>query len=158
VIPALVLAMATAQGREKSWYGEVCASLAFAGLSVPVAMAAGGSLRTALTIAVPFAVLFITSTLAVRTVILRIRGGGNSGALMATRRATVIAAGAGAAGLASLTAGEVLPSAAFAAAVPGLLAAFAIAARPPHPTRLRAIGWTLVALSVLTGAIVLVTV
>jgi len=158
LIPALVLAAATAQGREKSWYGEVSAALAFAGLAVPVAMASGGSLRTAATIAVPFALLFIASTLAVRTVILRVRGGGDAGTMTATRWGAFAVASVGAGVLASLTAGEVLPPSALAAAAPGLVTAFVIAARPPHPNRLRTIGWTLVALSVLTGLIVVVTV
>jgi hypothetical protein len=36
--------------------------------------------------------------------------------------------------------------------------AVVIAARPPQPARLRTIGWTLVAVSVLTAAIVIATV
>jgi len=38
------------------------------------------------------------------------------------------------------------------------LTALAIAARPPQPTRLRAIGWTLVAVSVLTAVIIVAAV
>ena len=68
--PAVLLGVATALGREKSW-GEVAAALTFAGLAVPIAMAGGASLAIGIAVAAPFALLFVTSTLAVRTVILR---------------------------------------------------------------------------------------
>jgi len=145
------------RGREKSWYGEVAAALAFAGLAVPIAMAGGDSLATAIAVAIPFAVLFVTSTLSVRTVILRVRGGGDPKAMMATRRTVFAVTAVSTTCLAWLTASGVLPVATMAAAVPGLLTAVVIAARPPHPAHLRTIGWTLVAVSVLTAAIVIAT-
>jgi hypothetical protein len=156
-LPAAGLAAATMRGREKSWWGEVTAALAFAGLSVPVSMAAGASLRTAATVALPFALLFITSTLAVRVVILRVRGGGNPHAMRATRRAAFAVTALGAAGLGWIVAAGALPAAALVAASPGLLTALALAVRPPQPARLRTIGWTLVTVSVLTGAILIVS-
>ena len=157
-IPAVLLAIAIVYGREKSWYGEVAAALAFAGLAVPVMMAAGASLRSASAVAVPFALLFVTSTLAVRTVILRVRGGGNRQATASMRRSAFVTAVLGAIGLTWLSVVNVLPPATIAAAAPGLLTALVIAARPPLPTRLRQIGWTLVAVSVLTAVIVVVMV
>src|SRR5262245_52269689 len=157
-IPAALLGVAIVRGREKSWYGEVAAAFAFAGVAVPVTMAAGASLRSAAAVAVPFVLLFVTSTLAVRAVILRVRGGGDRQAAASTRRSTFVAAGAGAMGLIWLSAAEVLPPATIAAAAPGLLTALVIAARPPLPSRLRQIGWTLVAVSVLTAVIVVVLV
>lgn len=158
LIPALLLGTATLLGREKSWYGELSAALAFAGLSVPVAMAAGASARTGTTIAVPFALQFISSTLAVRTVVLRVRGGGDPSAAAATRQSAIAVTVVGAACLAVLTARDILPAAALFAATPGLATAFIIAARPPHASRLRTVGWTLAAVSVLTGLILVVTV
>jgi hypothetical protein len=153
--PAVVLAWAAANGREKTWFGESAAAAAFSLVAVPVAVASGAARGTALAIAVPFAVLFVASTLAVRVVILRVRGGGvNAHAAEATRRATFVFAGATAAALVAGAAAGVWPPVTLGAAAPGLLAATAIAARPPSPARLRSIGWTLVALSFVTGALV----
>jgi len=158
IVPAILLGMATVRGREKSWYGEVAAALAFAGLAVPIVMSGGGSSTSAIAVAAPFALLFVTSTLAVRTVILRVRGGGHPRAMMATRRTVFAAAAVSMTCLAWLVADKALPAATIAAAGPGLLTAVVIAVRPPHPTRLREIGWTLVAVSVLTAVIVIATV
>jgi hypothetical protein len=44
-----------------------------------------------------------------------------------------------------------------ASAAPGLLTAAVIAVYPPAPSGLRTLGWTLVAISVLTTAIVVAT-
>jgi hypothetical protein len=158
IVPAALLGVAAVRGREKSWYGEVAAALAFAGLAVPIAMAGGDSQVTANAVAIPFAVLFVTSTLSVRTVILRVRGGGDPKAMMATRRTVFLVTAVSTTCLVWLTASGVLPVATMAAAAPGLLTAVVIAARPPHPAHLRTIGWTLVAVSVLTAAIVIATV
>lgn len=158
IIPAVLLGVAAVRGREKSWYGEVAAALAFAGLAVPIAMAGGDSLATAIAVAIPFAVLFVTSTLAVRTVILRVRGGGNPEAMMATRRTVLAVTAVATTCLVWFTAVGFLPLATIAAAAPGLLTAVVIAVRPPHPAHLRTIGWTLVAVSVLTAVIVVATV
>ena len=65
---------------------------------------------------------------------------------------------AGMAGLAWLAARDVMPPAAPLAAAPGLTLALAIAARPPHPSRLRALGWTLVAACGFAAAVLVVLV
>lgn len=157
VIPALVLAVAMLRHREKSWYGEASAALAFSGAAVPVTMAAGGTLETAAVVAIPFALLFVTTTLAVRVVILGVRGGGNPRAAAPTRNATV-ALTAGAAGLLVLTWLTGLSSySILIAAAPGLVTAGTIAMRPPLPARLRRVGWTLVAVAFITAALVLST-
>ena len=158
IVPALLLSVVTVRGREKSWSGEIAAALAFAGLAVPISMAGGASCTTAMAVAAPFALLFVTSTLAVRTVILRVRGGGNPQAVRATRRAVFATTAVGATCLVWLAAADAFPVATVAAAAPGLLTGVVIAARPPQPTRLRTIGWALVAVSVLTAVIVIVTV
>jgi hypothetical protein len=157
IAPAILLASLAVRGREKSWPGEVAAALAFSGVAVPVTLAAGASLDTAAAVAIPFALLFVASTLAVRVVILQVRGGGDRQAAMATRRGALSVAAGGAAALALLAATGLLAASALAAAAPGLLIAAAIAAHPPRPTRLRALGWTLVAVSVVTSAIVVAT-
>lgn len=154
VAPALWLSVAAARGKEKSWHGEVAAALAFSGAAMPVAMAAGAPAEAAAAVAIPFALLFVASTLAVRVVILRVRRGGDPGAATATRRAALFLAGGGAAILAVVTASGFLTPSVLVAAAPGLLTATVIAAYPPAPMHLRTVGWTLVAVSVVTAAIV----
>jgi hypothetical protein len=156
-LPALVLALAMLRHREKSWYGEVSAALAFSGTAVPVTMAAGGTFETAAMVAIPFALLFVTTTLAVRVVILSVRGGGNPHAAAVTRRATIGLSAGAAALLALASLKGLLSSWILIAAVPGLVTAAAIALRPPPPVRLRRVGWTLVAVSVITAALVVST-
>jgi hypothetical protein len=155
VIPALLLILAMMRGREKSWYGEAAAALAFAGASVPVSMAAGAPMSVGLAVAIPFALLFTTTTLAVRVVILRVRGGGDLRAVAATRRATLTIAAIATALLGGLSLTGRLPFSVLAASAPGLMTAAIVAARPPAPTRLRALGWTLVVISMLTAVIVI---
>lgn len=154
--PALLLASATARGQDKSLQGEITAALAFSGAAVPVSMAGGTSAQTAAAVAIPFALLFSASTLAVRVVILRVRGGGDFRAANVTRRAAVSLCGVAAAALAVAAATDQLPAFALVAATPGLLTAAVVAMHPPAPTHLRRLGWTLVAASVATAALVVV--
>ncbi len=156
-IPAVLLILAMLQGREKSSYGETAAALAIAGAAVPVTMAAGASLNVALAVAIPFALLFTTTTLAVRVVILRVRGGGNAHATAATRRATLMVSAVATAVIGAVTVAGWLPSSVLTASAPGLVTAAIVAVPPPEPTRLRSLGWTLVAISTLTAVIVLTT-
>jgi hypothetical protein len=155
VVPAGCLLGAMISGREKSWYGETAAALAFAGVAVPIAIAAGTSTETALSVATPFAVLSITTTLAVRVVILRMRGGGDPHAATATRRATFVVAAVSGALITALTVVGWLEPFVPLASAPGVFTAAVVAARPPAATRLRALGWTLVGVSVLTAIIVM---
>lgn len=153
-VPALALALAMLRRREKSWYGEVSAALAFSTAAVPVTMAAGGTLDTAALVAIPFALFFVTTTLAVRVVILTVRGGGNPRAVAATRHATIASTAGGAALLALASLVGLLSASILIVAAPGLLTAGTIALRPPLPTRLRRVGWTLVGVSLITAALV----
>ena len=156
-VPAIALAVATARGIEKSWYGETAAALAFSGAAVPISMAGGVSASTAASVAIPFALLFVSSTLAVRVVILRVRGGGDPTAAALTRRAALCVAIGGALGLALMWEKNLVQATVIAAAAPGLFTATIIAVRPPSPAHLRWVGWTLVAVSVLTTALVVTT-
>ena len=157
-IPAALLILAMIRGREKSWYGETAAALTFAGVSVPVTMAAGASINVALAVAIPFALLFTATTLAVRVVILRVRGGGDARATAATRRATLVVSAVATVAIGAVTVAGWLPSSVLMASAPGLVTAAIVAARPPAPARLRSLGWTLVAISALTAVIVVATV
>jgi hypothetical protein len=156
-VPALVLTGAMVRGGEKSWYGETAAALAFAGAAVPVALAAGAPPASAWHVAVPFALLFATTTLAVRVVILRVRGGGNPQATAATRLAVIAGSLGALMVIAALVATGVVSTAMLIAAAPGLAMAIMVAARPPAATRLRLLGWSLVTVSTLTAALVFLT-
>jgi len=156
--PTLLLAISTVRGREKSWEGEVAASLAFSGAAMPIALSASAPAQTGAAVAIPFALLFVASTLAIRVVILKVRGGGNAGATTATRRATFLLAAGAAFALGAASTVGLLPISVLVASTPGLLLSAVIAARPPAPTHLRTLGWTLVGTSVLTAAIVIASV
>lgn len=158
LVPATLLIAAALRGSEKSWYGETATALTCAGAAVPVSMAAGVSLLTSARVAIPFALLFVSSTLAVRVVILRVRRGGDLAATAATRRAALILAVVSSIVLVLASRRGWLPPSILAATAPGLLTAAAVAVRPPAPSRLRTLGWTLVVISVLTTAIIVTTV
>jgi hypothetical protein len=155
--PALLLAIATSRGHEKSWHGETAAALAFSGAAVPVAAAAPAPIESGAVVAIPFALLFVASTLAVRVVVLRVRGGGNARATTVSRRAALALVISGFAALAVVVTTGLLAASVFIAATPGLLTAAVVAVHPPPPHRLRALGWTLVAVSVVTASIVVGT-
>jgi len=153
--PAALLVPAIARGREKSWQAEVSVALAFSFAALPVCMAAGVPAAAAFSVAMPFAVVFVAATLAVRVVILRVRGGGDRRAIAFTRVAVLLVVTAGDVGLAAAAMTGLLAWTPFAAALPGSMAATAIAIVPPPAGRLRTVGWTLVAVS-LAAAVILV--
>ena len=160
VVPALsavALGGATVAGRDKSWHGELAAACAFAGVTIPIARAAGAPTAVALAIAIPFALLFTTTTLAVRVVILRVRGGGDAHLVATTRRATFAVATLATMLIGVMTVAGYLEPAVPVASLPGIATAVLVAARPPSPAKLRTLGWSLVAVSVLTALIVIGT-
>lgn len=156
-VPALALAIAMLRNREKTWYGETAAALAFSGVAVPMMLATGAPVARAVAVALPFALLFVTTTLAVRVVILRVRGGGDPAASAATRRATLMLAVCSTMLLALATSRAIVAPSLLVSAMPGLLGASVLAWRPPSPTQLRRVGWTLVSLSLLTCVLVVAT-
>jgi hypothetical protein len=158
VIPALLLIAAMIRGREKSWYGETAAAMAFAGVAVPLTIAAGQPAEAGWEVAIPFALLFTTTTLAVRVVILRVRGGGDPDATAATRRATLFISAVGVVLIGAVTMAGWLGPSVLIAAAPGLLTASIVAVRPPAAAHLRSLGWSLVGVSALTAVLVIATV
>jgi hypothetical protein len=108
-------------------------------------------------VAIPFALLFVSTTLAVRVVILRVRGGGNVEAMAISRRAALALAAGSMVFLCLASRADLVPTSLIATTSPGLLTATAVALRPPAPSHLRSLGWTLVAISVLTTVIVVAT-
>jgi hypothetical protein len=153
LLPAAVVARAIAAGREKTWDAEVGVALAFSLAAVPECLAAGASPAVAFSVALPFAAIFVAATLAVRVVIVRVRSGGNPGAAGAMARAALAVVVLSAVGLAWAGAVSLLPWTALLAAAPGLLVAAVVALAPPPPSKLRTLGWTLVATSVLAVVI-----
>lgn len=156
LVPAAWLAVAIAKGREKTWQGEAAAAVAFSLTVVPVCLAGGVPITTALTVAIPFALMSVSAILAVRAIILRVRGGGQTRATAMMRTATIALAVIAGAALAASAAGQLLGWGVFAASAPGLVAAATIAMMLPPPAKLRTIGWTLVAVSLLTATLVIV--
>ena len=155
LLPGACLVMLTVRGREKTTIGETLVAVTFASIALPVGAAAGRPLANGLAIAVTFAFLFAASTLAVRVVILRTRGGGQPQAASHTRNLAVGVAAAGfAVGIAATAAGLFSGGVAFAM-TPGLLFAIVIAAFPPRAIYLRRVGWTLVAVSALTSILLI---
>lgn len=156
--PAAALTAAVVGGREKSGWAEACVSLAFSLAAVPVCMAAGAPVTTGFSVAVPFAVVFVAATLAVRAVILGVRAGGDPRASRITRTGALIVALAGTCALAAAAAAGVLTWAPFAGTLPGAVIASGLALVPPPARRLRAVGWTLVATSMTTAAVLIVAI
>lgn len=154
LVPSTLLVVTILRGTEKTWYGETAAALAFSGVAVPISIAAGLPPSTSLTLAVPFALLFVSTTLAVRVVILRVRGGGEFKATAATRRAALCLTVGSAALLAFASGQDVIPTSVIIGAAPGLITAAVVVVRPPSSSHLRTLGWTLVAISILTTVIV----
>lgn len=155
LLPAAVLAVALVSNREKTAAGEIAAAMAFSGIAIPVCLVAGTALSTALSVAIAFAALFAGSTLGVRVVILKVRGGGDPRQVRAARRLLLSLTVCVSVGLAIAAMSAVLPWTTLLAISPGLLVALALAFRPPPPTRLRTVGWTLVSTST-AAALVLV--
>jgi hypothetical protein len=155
VVPAAALVAATALGYEKSWYGEIAAALAFAATAVPICTFAGASVKSGFAVAIPFALLFVSATLSVHVVILQGRGR-DPRATRATRTAALTVAAVSATALGIAASASTVPVGALVAAMPGLLTAAAVAARPPAPTKLRDLGWLLIGVSVLTTVLVVV--
>lgn len=155
LVPALAVAAALRHGLGRSWHGETAAALAFSGVAIPVAAAAPAPVETGAAVAIPFALLFVGGTLAVRAVILRVRSGGDLRATRATRVAALALVAGATAVLGVATTVGVLSAVVLVAAMPGLLTVVAVVMRLPAPNRLRPLGWTLMAASVVTAAVVI---
>ncbi|HKE85207.1 MAG TPA: YwiC-like family protein [Vicinamibacterales bacterium] len=155
LIPAACFTIAIALGREKRALGEVAAALTFSFVSVPICLASGAPMRTALSVAGTFASIFVTATLAVRVVILRVRGGGDPRRERATRAAVLMLALVIGVALLAALARHATSWPTLAAVAPGLVGAAWLSLLPPPPTRLRTVGWTLVTTSATAAAILI---
>jgi YwiC-like protein len=153
-IPAATVAAGLIARHEKSAPAELAVALAFSQSAVPICLAAGTSVATALSIGAAFAIVFVAGTLAVRVVILKVRAGGRPKAVRATRAAlTAIAAGAVGAFVLAAARGA-LPWVPLLAVSPGLLSALLLAFRPKTPA-LKTVGWTLMSTSTAAAVILM---
>jgi hypothetical protein len=152
---AVVYGVLLAMREEKSTAGELAAACAFSLVAVPVCVIAGTSLGAAWLVALTFAALSSASTLGVRVVILRVRGGGDPAAVKTTRILFAAVILCAALAFTALQTEVALSWAASAAALPGLVVSSLLAFRPPSPAKLRTVGWTLVTASA-TATVLLV--
>jgi hypothetical protein len=109
VIPTLLVIGAIVRGAEKSWAGEMAVAVTFSLTALPVALSAGAAPRTGWAIAIAFGVVFCAATLAVRTVVLGVRGGGNPRAVRVSRAAVLLVSSTAVLGLAMAVQGQLIP-------------------------------------------------
>lgn len=145
--PAILYGIALAMHAEKTTAGELAAAFAFSLVSVPLCVTAGASPEAGLSIGMTFALLSAASTLGVRVVILRVRGGGDPHAVAVTRWLLAVVVVAMTTLLTMLASRGVLAWVTMAAIVPGVLVSAVLAFRPPPPARLRSVGWALLSTS-----------
>jgi hypothetical protein len=156
LVPAVLLIAALALDREKTAVGELLVTVAFSFLAIPICIIGGAGAAAAFAIALVFAIHFGAATLSVRTIILKVRGGGNPHATRATRQLLVAFVVITVGTMSALVVRGTLPMASLLAILPGVAVALAIGVTQPSPARLRTIGWTLVATSVAVAAILIV--
>jgi hypothetical protein len=147
----LQLAVAVFSGTERTYAGELLAAGTLSSLSVPVAIGAGVTPRSAFTIFVVFALNFTAATTAVHAIIgraahaTRVSGRPVSAVLMLIALLVLVAL---------VRVGFIQPIGPWAA-LPVSVVALSLVMRPPLPRQLRSVGWTLVAATA-TAAILLV--
>ncbi len=155
-VPAGVVFVSAWRGTERQWVAQIGVALAFSLTVVPICASAGVPLAVSGAIAAVFAVTFVLGSLAVRVVVLRVRGGGDQKASPAARRsvfAVAFAATMATAGF--VVAGGVLPLPATLALVTGIGLPVQLAYFPPATSQLRRVGWTLVASSTVVTALLI---
>jgi hypothetical protein len=145
--PAVALGAAVWSDREKTAAGEIVAALAFSFVAVPACLAGGTSVSVALAVGIAFAALSSTSTLAVRVVILKVRGGGDPRQVRVTRWTVLSLTALVVTGLLVAVWDARLPWAVVLATAPGLVVSTVLTVQPPSPAQLRTVGWTLVSTS-----------
>ena len=156
-VPALWLFRAILTGREKTLSAEATVAMAFAGAAIPVC-AASGKLMAGIVIAAAYALVFFLGTLTVRVIILRTRGGGNPAAVRRTQRLTFAVAALGTSIALAGAADGVVPWLVVAAILPATAFASVLAAFPPPATRLKRVGWSLVAVTAATAVLLVAAV
>lgn len=150
---AVFLALGILTQREHTSAGEVLSALALSSLALPVALAGDAPPAAAVTSATVFAAAFVSATLCVRAVITATRRPPAAGA----RVLAVVVAAASVSVLWVLVAGGYASPSAPWAALPICSGGALLALRPPSARHLRTIGWSLVAASTITTAVLIAT-
>ena len=157
LVPAIWLFVAIVTGREKTVSAEAAVAMAFAGAAIPLC-AGTGRVTAGIVIAGAYALVFILGTLTVRVIVLRTRAGGNPDAVRRTQLATFAVAALGAFIALAGAADGVVSWLAVAAILPAVAFASALAAYPPPATRLKRVGWSLVAVTAATAVLLVAAV
>ncbi len=138
----MLLVALIASHREKTAGGEFLVALTFSSTLIPVALAGGVSLRTAVIASAVWAAVFALGTFTVRAVIASIKKNTysrwSSHAIIALSLGAIFAAFL-------LIVTNTLPTLAAAAILPSALVALACGVLKVHPRHLRTMGWSLVA-------------
>lgn len=154
LLPALLAAISGALivlGRERSTGGEVLIAAALASAAVPVTLAGGAPLASALTVFLVFASIAAVATVAVRSMIGRVAKAGGPSPLSALLFVVLVLTA-----LALLAFLGSVASIAPWAALPVSIVSVVLCLRPPSPRHLRRVGWTLVAANAVTLIVVIV--
>jgi YwiC-like protein len=148
-----VRARHAAGSRAAIWFATtLCAMVAFA--AIPICLAAGVRVESGTSIALVFALLFVTGVLCVRAIVLRTRGGGNPGASRTTRLALFAVAVVGVLAIGIGVTRAWVPWATLLAVTPGVALAVALATRR-SPRPLKTVGWS-IALTSAAAALMLI--
>jgi YwiC-like protein len=156
LIPAAWVGASLLAQQEKRTSAEIAVALAFAFTAVPMCLAAGFSVATALSVSAVFGSVYVTGVLCVRAIVLSKRGGGRPAASRATRRLLVAVATCTMVGFALAVSRGTLPWTTLLAVTPGLGIALALAMRPSPPP-LKTVGWSLASTSA-AAALILISV
>ena len=144
----ILVAIALFTHRERSTAGELVVAGALSSVSLPVAVAGAVPHVAAVTLFIVFAAVFVSATVGVRSMIGRVSRAGGPPSGVSTALTVAILAGL----VAAAEGGRLAPIAPFAA-LPVCAVCLALSVRPPSPTFLRPVGWTLIGATGLTALI-----
>ena len=147
----LVLGIVIAARHERTTAGEIITALTLASLAYPLALAAQAPSQAAVTSATAFATTFVAGTLSVRAVIMSTRKPPAARSRIVAGLAIAIAI----LGLGALWQLGVAAGIGVWAALPVCGVGFVLVLAPPSATRLRLIGWTLIAATAATAVILI---
>lgn len=148
---ATLVAVAVFTHRERTTAGEIVVAAALASVSIPVALAGRVDIEAARTLFLVFGGAFVTATVAVRSMIVRVTRRTDGPHWLVALLVTVLVPAA----LWMLARTGRIVSMAPVASIPVALVALGLTLRPPSPKHLRTIGWTLVGATLLTMVLVL---
>jgi YwiC-like protein len=148
---ALILGVLIFAHHERTAIGEAVSAVTLASVAIPLAVASGASITTALTCAAAFASGFVAATICIHAVIAHARHPPG----IRSRATAILVTVAVLSILVSLRSRGVVASVAPWAAAPLLVGGAALAAVPPSTRQLRIVGWTLVATTAATSLVLI---